>query len=537
MFTKQFFGKLTLPMLASITVLHVLAIFVRETPIELPLLVVIGLVTFALCVKRLELGLYVAFVEIFVGGHGHLLDADLFGFSVSIRIAIFGAVMLGWVVQMLRKQNKLMVVPIREIPWLVLLLAVLLGTIIGFIENDPAQAFDDMNGFLTIAYLLPIISIAWDQAKKRELLQVLAASVAWLVFFTLLLSFLFTHLDGKSLSHVYRFVRDSRLAEVTLQTVSDSNGNITSAYGAKLLGVDGYWYRIFMQSQFFVMAAGILLLSMIYLVWRGERVPWQAGLAFVLLGSVIPLSTSRSFFLGLFAAGLCVLILSLAHGKKALASTAKRSVLVAGAVIGSGVVAWATIVFPFPPQPDIADAAFYSTSADSGRDLAVSSRWQLLPPMMQEIYSSPIIGSGFGEEVTFISDDPRVRAINPNGEWTTYRFEWGYQDLWLKMGLLGLIAFGLYAYSITKATIYSAKKHGFKWIIFGFTAGVVLLYVASIFSPFMNHPIGLGFMLFILPFYDWTGLKKGKTELIKMTLPVKVPSVEMTPALTEIEES
>lgn len=535
MFTKQFFGKLTWPTIISIIAVHVGAIFFRGTNFELPLLILIGLATLYVTWRSLENGLYVAFAEIFVGGHGHLLDAELFGFNISIRMVIYGAVMLVWLIRFLRKESIPKFIAFRDVPWAVLLLAVGIGTLIGFLQNNPSNAFDDANGFFTIAYLLPLISIKWTQQRKRELLQVFAASVAWLVFFTLLLSYLFTHLDGKSLNSVYRFVRDSRLAEITLQTVADSEGNIVNSAGEIFFGPEGYWYRIFMQSQLFVMIGILVVASMLYMVWRGQRVPWQASTTFAFLVSAIPLSTSRSFALGLAAAGLLLIVFSVTHGKRPLQSTASRSIAaILLSLCGFG-IAWLTVAIPIPPQPDISDAAFYSTSADSGRDLAVSSRWQLLGPMMESIYASPILGSGFGKEVTFISDDPRVRAINPNGEWTTYRFEWGYQDIWLKTGLLGLFAFSLYAYVMMRATVVTARKHGYKWIVFGLGAGLVMLFVASVFSPFMNHPIGLAFMLFVLPFYDWEQLKNTvNIEVGARSLARQAP--EIRPAMRVEEE-
>ncbi|MFH1711940.1 MAG: hypothetical protein ABH846_01745, partial [Patescibacteria group bacterium] len=169
---------------------------------------------------------------------------------------------------------------------------------------------------------------------------------------------------------------------------------------------------------------------------------------------------------------------------------------------------------------------------DGERELAISSRWQLLPEMMKSIAKSPIIGSGFGTEVTFISDDPRVRAINPSGEWTTYRFEWGYQDIWLKMGLLGLIAFGWYAVLIIQAIRFTMKKHGHVWLTIGLGASVLALFVANVFTPFLNHPIGIITMLLIIPFLDFEGMEKQAQE-VRQAQKVKKGALEMSPAMVE----
>lgn len=520
---KQFIGPVFKHVLIWTVVFHVVAFFVRDSSLEVLVLAVIGMATVAVAWKSLPAGMMIAFAEIFVGGHGHLLDADLFGLSVSLRMTIFAAVMLVWGIRFIKKDLSLEFVVMRDLPWLILFLAVALGTSIGFSENNRAQAFDDMNGFLTMAYLLPLISIKWTQTLRRDLLQVLFASAAWLVSFTLLLSYLFTHMNGKALNVLYRFVRDSRLAEITIQIAED--GSLASTFTE-------YYYRIFMQSQFFIVIALLLLLSGAFFMWRGQRLPDLASISIIGLISGLLLGMSRSFILGTGAGFIVIFIIAFFWGKKPIANIARRSVaLLVFAMIAIGLVA-ATVIIPLPPNPDISDAAFYSSSNDTDREVAISSRWQLLGPMMDEIYTHPILGSGFGKEVTFITDDPRIRAINQTGEYTTYRFEWGYQDLWLKTGLLGLSAFALYALLMLLAIRVSAKKHGNAWIVVGLGVGLIALYVINIFSPYLNHPIGLMYMLFVIPFVDWSLISKKAAETIENARAIKAPSPKMSPAVS-----
>ena len=500
LFRKQFTGKLTWYFLAGITIAHIIAIFARDTTFALPVLVILGIATFILTLKSLPQGLFVAFAEIFVGGHGHLIEVEVFGFSMSLRMVIFASVMLAWLILFIKKDAELRILALREMPWLILIAALIIGTVVGFINNDPAKVFDDMNGYLAIGYLLPILSIRWTSSTKRDLLQVLFAGAVWLVFFTLLLSFLFNHLDGKTLSHVYTFVRDARLAEITLQTASDTS--------ELSILQNQYWYRIFMQSQLFVVTMILLIFSAMVMMWRNQRLPGLPAASFALLGSTLILSMSRSFAFGLIAAGLLLIIVAFFQGKKPVSNVIKRLIL--SIVLGTIalLIAVGSALIPIPAKPDISDASFYRTSTDIDRELSISSRWQLLPAMMEQIQRSPIIGSGFGTEVTFISDDPRVRAINPSGEWTTYRFEWGYQDIWLKTGVLGLIAFGWYAILIFIAVRFTMKRHGNAWLSAGLGAGVLALFIINIFTPFLNHPIGIISMLFVLPFLDFEGLTK-----------------------------
>jgi len=218
---------------------------------------------------------------------------------------------------------------------------------------------------------------------------------------------------------------------------------------------------------------------------------------------------------------LLVAMLAIRAGKKPLRNIMKRSVsLIVAAAIGLVLLIGIIVV---PPRGNLSGAAFYDTSADSGRELAISSRWQLLGPMMKEIAAAPVLGSGFGKEVSFVTDDPRIRAETGDGLYTTYRFEWGYQDIWLKMGLLGLFAFIVYGIVMTHALIRTWKVSAARWIIVGLYAGIIALFIANIFTPFLNHPIGIGYLLFSLPFFIFSqeklvDIKKEhtkKTSLIK----------------------
>ncbi len=525
MLIKQFISNKTLLYLVSILIVHVLAWITLDTVFSLPILVLIGIAVLVVSVKDLKIGLIIALLEIFTGGQGHLIDANLLGFSISIRMVIFGAVMLAWLILFIKKDISIKFVAMRDIPWLILIIAVLIGGIVGFITNQPSIVYDDINGFLTIGYVLPFISIKWTQKSRRELLIVLFSASAWLVFLTLFLSYLFTHLDGKMLHEIYIFVRDTRLAEITLQTVSDTSGNAQNILYERLLGSEGYFYRVFMQSQFYAVIMSLIMTAGALFAWRDQRLPDLIVISLIGLSSTLLLSMSRSFILGAGIAVVFLIFFAFFFGKHSLRNVLKR--LVTFFIIGmfSVVTIWLTIKIPIPKTPDISNAAFYSTSANSNRDMAVSSRWALLGPMMDKIYQSPILGSGFGEEVTFVTDDPRVRETIPSGEWTTYRFEWGWQDIWLKMGMIGLIAFSTYAGIMIIVFRDNIKSKGYKWILFGFSAGLIMLFVSHIFSPYLNHPIGLMMMILVIPFLDFE--KIIKLELISkerfQTLKLKKP--------------
>jgi hypothetical protein len=384
----------------------------------------------------------------------------------------------------------------RDLPLALLGVAVGIGAVKGFLTNDVQATFDDMNGFLTLAYVLPVISLHWDGAKRRLLLQTLAIAAIWIAISTLAYVYLFTHLPGLVAHDLYTFVRDSRLAEVTL---------LTSGLGVNWLGQSPWYFRIFQQSQAMVAVFEMLFIAGTLLIWKQahERPPLPVLGLHTLMLSTLLASLSRSIWIGSLAGMLFVGVFIVAT-RPQLAITLRRLVQLSACLVIGLAGIYVLIALPLPPRPDLSESSFYKGPDDNTREVAVSSRWNLLTPMVSEIGSDPIIGSGFGETVTFVSDDPRLRAVNPTGEVTTYRFEWGYHDIWLKMGILGLLAFGwFYVTTITvtaEAVIRGDKRF---WIAIGLSGGLTVLYVTHIFSPYLNHPIGLGFMMFILPFLPW----------------------------------
>ena len=120
-------------------------------------------------------------------------------------------------------------------------------------------------------------------------------------------------------------------------------------------------------------------------------------------------------------------------------------------------------------------------------------------PLLNKIKLHPILGSGWGTLVTYESFDPRiVTAKNPKGEYTTFAFELGYLDLLLKFGLAGVLSF-LYLIcqlliKIKKTAINTANEFD-KYFLLGLLLGLVALTITHAFSPYLNHPLGIGYII------------------------------------------
>ncbi|MFH1089573.1 MAG: hypothetical protein V1716_04070 [Candidatus Uhrbacteria bacterium] len=482
MIKEQWLGKTFFVTLGALAACFLLAIGIFHNVGEPFALAVIGLGVLALTIWRFEFGLFAAFAGLFANSHGHLIETSVFGFPLSLRMTVFLAVMLGWLILVIARKIKLPLKDSRWWPFLPLFVAVAIGLIIGLKENGVMAAFDDGNAYFYLAYLFPILSVEWTALRRRDLLQVFAASATWVIILSLGLLYEFTHFPGWLLSQTYTFIRDTRTGELTKMTA----------------GI----FRVFLQAQFSVVVLAFLLAPFMWLKEINNKTRLWLGLGLIPVASTIIISLSRSFWVGMLA-GIAVLILL-------IFILIKPKLKKAGSAIGlsaaSGIVGIIFIVliilFPLPYKTGSFSEfslLLSSRTTDLG-DAAISSRWNLLPELWKEIVVSPIIGSGFGEEVAFKTDDPRVLAIYPDGLWRTSALEWGWLELWLKMGILGPLAF-LWLFGVLLKGLITDRERQ-TWLTIGLTSALVMLFVTHIFSPYLNHPIGLGFILFILPFLD-----------------------------------
>lgn len=475
--------------------------------------VLAGLAMFALAYRNLSVALLIAFFEALTFGHGRLFAVDVAGFSISLRMAIFGAIMAATVIAYARGNRPRFTADMWPLVLVVIALVVAQG--VGFAAQPFGAALDDGNGYWSLAYVVPASMIVWGQEQKRRALVMFSASAAVLAGMTIAAWFAFTHLDAAGIGRLYTFVRDARLFEVTL---------LSGDAFAATLGTFDWYFRVFGPSQIVVPAWLLLFSALAFSSDKGLRVRTFA--ASVPMWAAFLMSGSRSFMLAFAvaaAAAFCVSVWRWGSVKKVATFTGLTAVAVTAALA----VMWTLVVVP--PRPDIRNSPFYRGDDGDIRNLAVSSRWNLLTPLLEEIAASPIAGQGFGASLTYISDDPRIRAINPDGRYTTYRFEWGVFDIWLKMGILGLLGFVWWTASLVRrgiALVIAGDEHA--WLGVGVAAVVLFFFGVHVFTPFLNHPIGLTVFVLahmLLPPVERERRTIEMPEMPKLVSPVPQPTV------------
>ncbi|MBI4812125.1 O-antigen ligase family protein [Candidatus Falkowbacteria bacterium] len=504
----------------------------------------------ALSLYKLEYGIYIALAELFVGSKGYLFYFEQGGLAISIRVALWLIVMSVWLGAKLRKkiaekrgritQKDAEEKNFLRIPYFsyffILFIFIGWGLINGILRgNDLGNVFFDFNNWLYFALIFPIYNViasppadeAGSKATKQsrlggdiselnppcplppaaglkgvlmDIFQIFTAAILWLCVKTFFLLFVFSHNIQSITYELYRWTRVSGIGEVTQVA-------------------DGF-SRIFFQSHIFVLVGFFVFLVLLTIqkdvAHRPHPISLPASLAggltkergdFTLFSvvcfllSVIIITFSRSFWAALIA-GLLIYCLFFAFYKIGWRKFfIAKGVILVSFVLAIGII-FGVIKFPYPKPTAVFSTEFLSERATAiYGEAGASSRWALLPKLWAQIKKTPVLGQGFGATVTYKTSDPRVLESSPTGEYTTYAFEWGWLDIWLKLGVFGLLAYFILAGKIiydgliknSKLKIQNDNKK-FK-IILGFTIGLLVIFVVNIFSPYLNHPLGIGYLI------------------------------------------
>jgi len=429
------------------------------------------LLFFIVCFYSIKAAFLIILAELFIGSHGYLFSITLFNVQLSLRLALFlilFSISIYRFIEALRTKQITLSWPSIQ-PIIFLGLVIIFGFFRGLsMDYGFDKVFFDVNAYFFLGLILPLALISKDETFYKLFIKLLITCSAYLAFKTFLILYFYTHSDFQFfVLDLYSWLRDYRIGEFT----STSTGV----------------YRIFMASQMYLLVAWwvILCRSLEQVIWKH---PNQALYLSLLSGALI-ISFSRSFWLGWLISILVFYTWLLI--KKRWVSMLRSAILASIGLTGGFVFILVTINFPFPK---VTGQMSLSLEERFGvGDVAASSRWnQLLPLWENGITKHIILGSGFGRSLTYISNDPRVRATSFSGIYATSAFEWGYLDIWLKIGLFGLL---IYAWVIIYIIYIAVKSNFFESYYLGLTLGLIAILGTNIGSPYLNHPLGIGFIL------------------------------------------
>lgn len=461
---------------ASLELLSLAAFYLPD--LQPVMMTLIGITALLLAIKDMRWLFALLVIEMVIGSHGHLFRVEVLGFDLTVRMMLFGMLVLAWVIHVLRGCSRIFHFSHIHItgPLLFIIVAVAWGMLRAWSNGvSLGHAISDANGYAFLA----LIPIAVEQISDRRsfawIARIFVGALTWLAVKSLLLLYFFSH-EFPFLKELYTWQRKAWLTEITR--------------------LESGVYRVFAASDVFLLL-GIFVGFM--LLWKmASRRKW-IWMSFI--GAAFLLSLSRSFWLGSFVA-VTFMLPVLARLKIMTSRSAKTFLLRGfGVLLLSAGVLFAVMQFPYPAKLSDASAlGIFSSKLTGISDAAVSSRWNMLGPLTEKIKEAPVLGSGFGTVITYRSDDPRIHALHPGGVITTFAIEWQYLEMVMKMGLLGLIGILWLWLRIGRFFWRTIKNAAGKdlLLVMGLMMAFFAFIVANIFTPYLNHPLGWMFLALML---------------------------------------
>jgi len=507
--------RVALPMIILVEILSYLGL-VYPAFSAAAFVIIVGL-ALMLAFIRFDLAALMLLAELFIGSQGGYLVSigSESGIYVSLRLGLFLAVFGVWaartvvaLVTWAIKRQK----PAESLEWFTtmrrgglfwpfaaLLCVFFIGVVRGLaVGNDFGNIFFDANGYAYFALFPAVIAALEKKEMFWRVIGVLAAAIVSSVAKALFVLYVFSHRMMTAAPSIYVWIRDTRVGEITRMV--------------------GDFYRIFFQSHLFALVAMflVLLLAAYARSWKsaGAKIALTAA---CWMSAGLLLSFSRSFWFG--GAGGVLVVGAVLVWARARAIVWKRLAASAAlAMVAGALIVVVVYSVPFPRKgAAVSLASLLGERAFSlSGEAAANSRWALLPMLWQAGLRHPLLGSGFGTTVTYTTSDPRLLSTNPTGEYTTFAFEWGYHDLWIKFGLFGLAIYGWLLWAIIAPLLLlvrgcrscfrepagagddgAAGQKQKAVVAAGLVVAVAALIFTNVFSPYLNHPLGIGLLMLI----------------------------------------
>ena len=455
------------------------------TPLQPLVFGAVVIAAFLLSLWKPAAGVWIMLSELVVGGKGYLFSIPVGTIDISIRLGIFVAVLLAIIPRYaFTDRRKLFRIP-YALWWWLAVFTVVYGVALGVgYKNPPSSVFLDANGYLFLAAAVPFFLIVKNRSEINKVFNVFIGALFFVTAKTFFVLLYFAHTASEdALRTVYSWIRVTGVGEITQFSLG--------------------WYRIFFQSHVFALMA--LFVSMWLL---SDRVLCTASkvtrrVLWLLIGCsvfILIVSFSRSFWLAAgLTAFLSLVYLLRTRGWK-LVSVLRPLAIGFGIVVAELAIVTFLVNLPVGRGGGGVSTISIIKERFSGgtEEVALSSRLNLLKPLTKKALEQPFFGWGFGTTVTYQTKDPRA-AQGAGGLYTTYAFEWGYLDFVVKLGMIGALVFSLFPLSVLFSSIRGLRtatreEHLF---ILGITFAVIALLLTHATTPYLNHPLGIGYLLFL----------------------------------------
>ncbi|PIZ96278.1 MAG: hypothetical protein COX80_01715 [Candidatus Magasanikbacteria bacterium CG_4_10_14_0_2_um_filter_33_14] len=444
------------------------------------LFILVTIFTAFLIYKKTEYGIYLFITELIIGGQGYLFSYEFDNFKISFRLVIFLLLFSIGMTRFLRKKDWSISKNKISITLLVLFTFIFISLITSLAKHKPLQdIFLDINGYLFFG--LGIIFLTTkipnlNNLKNNKIIKILLTASSWLAIKTILSLSLFSYGIAKvGDSLIYKWLRDTRVGEITQMNYP--------------------FYRIFFQSHIYNLISIFLILTVVFLYtkkYNKKQIVFFLFLLFLNFSAIL-ISQSRSFWVSGFITLVFFLFSLIFIFKQKWQKILVFIFLIPTILVLNNLF----ISLVLQKNFNLISNRIVETSSNTS---SVSSRSSQITPLLKQIKQAPIFGNGFAQKVNYTSDDPRIKnEQNPEGNYETYSFELGYLDIILKIGILGFLSYIFLLVFLMLKNFKLLKEK--EWLVFTIL-GLLIIIMTDAFTPYLNHPLGIGFILITILLYQ-----------------------------------
>lgn len=494
----QLHGKIAGPTALALIAAYVVSYLTARDPLAnaicAGLIVGIAAVVYA---RSFTWGTAIVLAELVGGSLGRLFVFPGGGGLASVRMGLFAVALLGtaWHVIRHEERRRWIVKRLRgNVNVFIVAFVLLVALTRGLWQFPISSVIADANAYAFLLLLPTILLVCREEADRSRVLSVVFGAATAISLLSLVVLFLFTHgISPTVASPLYKWIRDFGLGEATPMATG--------------------FVRVFFQAHVWTMI--VALWSVVLLTCARSTTPRWVWVVGVLTASTVALSFSRTLWIATFV-GVMLFGFLLAL-RRETRSMIPRFLLVCVVVVSLGAA------LPFLVTRGAGGLAFQRATTVTGEP-AADSRLNLLKVMWPAIQEHVVLGWGFGKSLTYETRDPRLLAYFPDGRYTTTAFEWGWLDFWLKLGLVGLLTMLFWVASLFFGTTQLFRVSDEMAWPAAFAASTAAIAVAHIFSPWLNHPLGLGYLLLVSAIIDrlqrgWIN-QKNRSETSASPVPV-----------------
>ena len=421
----------------------------------------LALTMIVLVAWRWQWAMILFLAEWFFGQSGHMFEF----YGLSLGLVLFVVLMAGWLAHKIIKQEQIMFFGRSiSVGWLLFVLFLFLAVLCGYWNHHSESLIvGDALSYSFLLLIFPLIEFLQVIKNRQWLIRIVAAAILGIGIFTILNLLAYSlHLSQVHDSY-YWWIRNVLIGKVT-----------DTGQG---------FFRIVLPAHLWFLPALLVVLAA---WWQKEvslKIKKQLLLLAIFLSLALLINFSRAYFLGLMV-GLLLFKIFLPW---------RRWLLFLLVVVLVLIVEFNVIYF-------ITTKHWSGFGFLSGRlgtivqpedEMSSLTRLRILPDLLTNIKNNLLTGVGLGATIAY--QDPLSQTLK-----STYYIDWGWLQLLVGVGLLGLVAYLIFLGQIITGLIKKIRARFNQTIYVGLLSGLLALMIATLTGPFLFHPLGIFYQLIII---------------------------------------